>query len=197
MSGYLTAVISIVIILTAFLICFELKKPSAARLMPIVTLVVIGSVGRIIFAFVPQVQPLTAIVIISGACLGSSDGAMTGILCAAASNVVLGQGPWTPFQMLAWGIVGALAGLISKTKSGSSLIAITAYSVIAGAIFSIITDFYTIFSLYESMTFSYALTILVTGLIFNVSHMIFNAIFVAILYTPFKHMLTRVRKKYL
>ena len=183
MSGYLTAVISIVIILAAFLICFELKKPSAARLMPIVTLVVIGSVGRIIFAFVPQVQPLTAIVIISGACLGPSDGAMTG--------------PWTPFQMLAWGIVGALAGLISKTKSGSSLIAITAYSVIAGAIFSIITDFYTIFSLYESMTFSYALTILVTGLIFNVSHMIFNAIFVAILYTPFKHMLTRVRKKYL
>lgn len=197
MSGYLAAVMSVIIIIAAFLTCFELKKPSAARLMPIVSLVVIGSVGRIIFAFIPQIQPVTAIVIIAGACLGPADGFMTGVLCAAVSNVALGHGPWTPFQMLAWGVVGALAGLIAKTKTGSSLAVMTVYSVIAGAIFSVITDLYTITSLFDTMTVPYALTIFATGLLFNISHMIFNAVFILILYLPFRHMLKRVRKKYL
>lgn len=197
MNGYLAAVISIIIIITAFLVCFELKKPSAARLMPIVMLVVIGSVGRIIFAFIPQVQPVTAIVIIAGACLGPADGFMTGVLCAAVSNIALGHGPWTPFQMLAWGVTGVLAGVIAKTKVGSSLAAMTVYSVFAGAIFSVITDLYTVASLFETMTVSYALTIILTGLVFNISHMIFNAVFILILYLPFRHMLKRVRKKYL
>lgn len=197
MNGYLTAVISIFIIIAAFLVCFELKKPSAARLMPIVTLVVIGSVGRIIFAFMPQVQPVTAIVIIAGACLGPADGFMTGALCAAVSNVALGHGPWTPFQMLAWGAIGAIAGLIAKTKVGSSLFVMTVYSVFAVVIFSVITDLYTVSSLFETMTASLAVTVFLTGLVFNTPHMIFNAVFMVILYLPFRHMLKRVRKKYL
>lgn len=197
MSGFAAIFLAAVLIVIAYFACFELKKPSAERLMPIVMLVVIGSLGRVVFAFIPQVQPTTAIVIIAGAVLGSSDGFMTGALCALASNLLLGQGPWTPFQMIAWGTVGLLAGLIAKLPFGKSVFVMTVYSAVAAMIFSVITDFYTVSTFWDSMTVPYALSIFTAGLIFNISHAVGNVIFMLILYYPLRHMLERVRAKYI
>lgn len=197
MNGFWIALVCAVIIILGYFLCFELKKPSVQRIMPIVILVALGSVGRIVFAFIPQVQPTTAIVIIAGATLGSTDGFMTGALCALVSNVILGQGPWTPFQMIAWGIVGALAGLISKIKYGGALPVMTVYSAVAAFIYSILVDVYTVMTFWEGMTLTYALTVFSAGIVFNVSHMIGNVIFMLILFVPFNHMLKRVKLKYL
>lgn len=197
MNGFWAALSCAVIIILGYFLCFELKKPSVQRIMPIVILVALGSVGRIVFAFIPQVQPTTVIVIIAGAALGSADGFMTGALCALVSNVIMGQGPWTPFQMIAWGIVGALAGLISKMKYGATLPVMTVYSAIAAFMYSIFVDVYTVTTFWEGMTVNYALTIFSAGMVFNVSHMIGNVIFMLILFVPFNHMLKRVKLKYL
>lgn len=197
MNGFWVALVCAVIIILGYFLCFELKKPSVQRIMPIVILVALGSVGRIVFAFIPQVQPTTAIVIIAGATLGSTDGFMTGALCALVSNVILGQGPWTPFQMIAWGIVGALAGLISKIKYGTTLPVMIVYSAVAAFIYSILVDVYTVMTFWEGMTLTYALTVFSAGIVFNVSHMIGNVIFMLILFVPFNHMLKRVKLKYL
>ncbi len=197
MSGFLIALFCAIIIVAAYFLCFELKKPTAARLMPIVVLVALGSVGRVIFAFVPQFQPTTAIVIIAGAALGSTDGFMTGALCALVSNIILGHGAWTPFQMIAWGTVGALAGVVSKFRFGETLVGMTIYSALAAFLYSLIMDTYTVSSLWQIMTSSYALTIYSAGLFFNILQMIGNIVFMLILYVPFNHMLKRVRLKYL
>lgn len=196
MNGLVLTLICAVIIILGYFFCFEFKKPTAQRIMPIVILVALGSVGRIIFAFVPQVQPVTAIVIIAGATLGSTDGFMTGALCALVSNVILGQGLWTPFQMLAWGIIGALSGLISKAKYGDTLPVMIVFSAVAAFLYSFIVDIYTIASFWNTMTLAYALTIFTTGMVFNISHMIGNIIFVFLLFAPFKYMIKRVKIKY-
>lgn len=197
MNGFTAALVCAVIIILGYFMCFELKKPSVQRIMPIVILVALGSVGRIIFAFIPQVQPTTVIVIIAGSALGSADGFMTGALCALVSNAILGQGPWTPFQMIAWGLVGALAGFISKIKYGGSFPVMTIYSVIAAFMYSVLMDMYTVMTFWEGMTVNYALTIFSAGIVFNVSHMIGNVIFMLILFVPFNHMLKRVKQKYI
>lgn len=197
MNGLVLTLICAGIIILGYFFCFELKKPTAQRIMPIVVLVALGSVGRIIFAFVPQIQPVTAIVIIAGATLGSTDGFMTGALCALVSNVILGQGPWTPFQMLAWGIIGALSGHISKVKYGDTLPVMIVFSAVAAFLYSFIVDIYTVSSFWDTMTLSYAITIFTTGMVFNISHMIGNVIFVFLLFAPFKYMIKRVKTKYL
>ena len=74
----------------------------------------VASAGRVVFNFLPQIQPVTAIVIIMGVYCGKQTGFLTGSLCALVSNLFLGQGPWTPFQMLAWGLVGVLAAVLAK-----------------------------------------------------------------------------------
>ena len=65
-----------------------------------------------LFAPVPSVQPVTVIVAAAGVALGPRRGFAVGALAALASNFFLGQGPHTPWQMLAWGGCGLLAGLL-------------------------------------------------------------------------------------
>ena len=71
-----------------------------------------AALGRVAFAALPNVKPTTDIVLISGYVLGGAPGFMVGAIAALASNLFFGQGPWTPWQMVAWGGVGLFgAGL--------------------------------------------------------------------------------------
>ncbi len=99
--------------------------------------------------------------------------------------------------MIAWGTVGALAGVVSKFRFGETLVGMTIYSALAAFLYSLIMDTYTVSSLWQIMTSSYALTIYSAGLFFNILQMIGNIVFMLILYVPFNHMLKRVRLKYL
>lgn len=80
---------------------------SAKELALIATLGAAAAAGRVLFAAVPGVQPVTVIVVAAGVALGLRSGIAVGALAALVSNFFLGQGPWTPFQMLAWGACGA------------------------------------------------------------------------------------------
>ena len=63
-------------------------------------------VGR----FIPFFKPIAALTIIAAVYLGGETGFMVGAMAALMSNFYFGQGPWTPFQMLAWGMIGLIAG---------------------------------------------------------------------------------------
>ena len=85
---------------------------SAAELALIGSLAGIAAAGRVLFAAVPGVQPVTVIAVAAGAALGARAGMAVGATAALVSNLFLGQGPWTPWQMLGWagcGLAGALA----------------------------------------------------------------------------------------
>ena len=197
---YLFLTIHILINLS-FFVFFELQKPSVRDFIPIAVICSGASLGRLIFSFIPQVQPVTVLVIITGAAYGPLYGYITGSLCALFSNMLLGQGLWTFFQMTAWGAVGFFAGLIAspfKSKKGYTspleLIAFLIYGFFSAILFSVITDSMTISYLGKALNFASAIATFITGIIFNIGHGIFNVILILILYKPLKRKLIRCRR---
>jgi energy-coupling factor transport system substrate-specific component len=95
---------------------YERGRPDARIVALVGTLAAFGALGRIAFAAIPNVKPTTDIVLISGYALGGAPGFVVGAVAALTSNFFFGQGPWTPWQMAAWGLTGVLgAGLASVT----------------------------------------------------------------------------------
>jgi energy-coupling factor transporter ATP-binding protein EcfA2 len=98
--------ISLLVLLEAagpFLLLFEKRRLRARELVVIAVLCALAVGGRAAFFMVPEVKPMTALVILAGAALGGETGFVVGATAAFASNLFFGQGPWTPWQMLAWG----------------------------------------------------------------------------------------------
>ncbi len=118
---YITSLLVIIETMIPFLFVFEGRKPKARELVVISVLCAIGVVGRIAFSAIPQFKPTLAIVIISGICFGSETGFLVGATTAFVSNFFFGQGPWTPWQMFAFGITGFLAGILFKKKTRLTL----------------------------------------------------------------------------
>lgn len=91
---------------------YERMRPDSRIIALVATLAAFGALGRIAFAAVPNVKPTTDIVLIAGYALGGGPGFAVGALAGLASNFFFGQGPWTPWQMAAWGATGVIgAGL--------------------------------------------------------------------------------------
>src|ERR671932_882052 len=92
---------------------YERSRPAAKVVGLVAALAALATVGRIAFAPIPNVKPTTDIVLFAGYALGPVPGFMVGTVAALASNVFFGQGPWTPWQMLGWGIAGVIGGLLA------------------------------------------------------------------------------------
>ena len=109
--------ISLLIILETmlpFVLVFESRKPQARELVVIAVLCAIGVAGRAAFFMLPHFKPVAAMVIIAGVAFGGEAGFLVGAMTGFASNFFFGQGPWTPWQMFAYGIIGFLAGVLFK-----------------------------------------------------------------------------------
>ena len=99
---------------------YERSHPTARVIALVATLAALAALGRIAFAPLPNVKPTTDIVLISGYVLGGAPGFAVGAVAALASNLFFGQGPWTPWQMVAWGGVGlAGAGARADRRAGA------------------------------------------------------------------------------
>ncbi len=207
MNNYLIIAISInCIINLIFLVLFERSKPTPKDFLPIVVMCSAACLGRLVFSIIPQVQPVTTLVIITGASLGPVYGFITGSASALFSNMLLGQGVWTLFQMTAWGMVGFIAGIIGKlfktynkqkktSKSIFELIVFIVYGFTSAIIYSITTDTLTISYLGNTLSISSAIVIFITGIAFNISHGIFNSILICMLYNPLTRKLNRIMLK--
>jgi Predicted membrane protein len=99
-----------------FLLVFEHRKPRVREIILICSLSAIAVIGRMAFFMLPEFKPVVAIVIISALCLGPESGFLVGALSGFVSNSFFGQGPWTPWQMFSFGIIGFLAGILSKKR---------------------------------------------------------------------------------
>jgi energy-coupling factor transport system substrate-specific component len=93
---------------------YERSQPSSRTVALVATLAALATLGRIAFAPLPDVKPTTDIVLISGYALGGAPGFAIGAVSALASNIFFGQGPWTPWQMLAWGLCGIVGALLAR-----------------------------------------------------------------------------------
>ena len=114
--GALPATLMIVTAAVAFfLLRFENSRPRARDIVPVVVMSAIAALGRAAFAALPGFKPMSAVVIVTGLSFGPQSGFLCGALGALCSNMLLGQGMWTPWQMYAWGVMGYLAGLWRNT----------------------------------------------------------------------------------
>lgn len=111
---YITSLLIILYTMIPFFLVFERRKPQARELVVIAVLCVIAVVSRTAFIWAPHFKPMTAIIIITGMAFGAEAGFLTGAVSGFVSNFIFGQGPWTPWQMFAFGIAGFLAGLLCR-----------------------------------------------------------------------------------
>ena len=111
---YICSVLIIIYAMAPFFVSFEGRKPQARELVIIAVMCALAVASRIVFMWIPHFSPIGAIVMLSGIAFGAQAGFFTGALSMFASNFIMGQGAWTPWQMFAFGIAGLVAGLIAE-----------------------------------------------------------------------------------
>jgi energy-coupling factor transporter ATP-binding protein EcfA2/uncharacterized membrane protein len=111
---YFIALLILLETMLPFALVFESRKPQARELVVIAMLCAVGVAGRAAFFMLPEFKPIVALVIIAGVAFGGETGFLVGAITMLASNVLFGQGPWTPWQMFAMGIIGFIAGVLFR-----------------------------------------------------------------------------------
>lgn len=191
---HLLSLIGVVLACLPFLLRFEQKRPKARELVVIAAMSAISVSGRVLFAFVPGFKPVTALTIITGSALGPEAGFLSGALTAFVSNLFFGQGPWTPFQMLIWGLIGFLSGLLPQLLEKRWFLLL--YGVLSGLLFSLGMDVWTVLAIDNSFSWSRYSAVLLTSLPFAAIYAASNVVFLLLLYRPIKRKLDRLKEKY-
>ncbi|MDO4486761.1 MAG: ECF transporter S component [Bacillota bacterium] len=188
----------IVYAIIPFFVGFERRRPKAREIVILAVLIAVATVGRAAFFMIPNFKPVLAIVIISGVALGKESGFLVGAMSAFVSNFLFGQGPWTPWQMIAMAVVGYLAGLIFHRFSGSfNRPALVVFGAIAAfVIYGLIVDLWTILVMTPDPTLETAVMVYSAALYFNLIHAAATVIFLLLLAKPMIGKLERVKVKY-
>lgn len=190
-------VVSISIILLIFR--FESRKVEARELVLLAVLAAIAAVGRIPFASIPSVQPTSFVIMISGYVFGAESGFMIGAVAALASNMILGQGPWTPWQMTAWGLIGLTAGLLRNTAFMNHSLGRILFGIIWGFLFGWIMNIWGFFSFTQStgtITLNEIITYFAGSAFFDSLHAFSNAVLLVFFGNSWIKTLIRFKRKY-
>lgn len=176
---------------------FEWSKPGLRQIMPAVVLGAIAAAGRVLFAPVPDCKPVSAVCVLAGAVFGRRCGFMVGALAALVSNFFFGQGPWTPWQMYGWGMVGYLAGVLSDVGAFDRFRpAVYVYGFCSALLFGIVLDSWHVIGYVSPLTWQGALLAYGAGLPFNVVHGVATVAFLLVIWAPWRRKLERIRAKY-
>jgi len=146
------------------------------KLTLIALLCALAIVGRYAFTFLPNVQPVTAIIIVGGLFLGPVAAFMMALLITFLSNVILGMGIWSIWQVLAWGIIGVISGLLGKWNRRIPLYMIVLFAVFSGYFYGFLV------SLVTYQIAGHFWPYYLAGLPFDTMHAIGNGLFIIILY---------------
>ena len=193
--------ISLLIILETMIpfgFAFENRKPKARELVIISALCAIGVAGRTVFFMLPQFKPVAAIVIISGVAFGGETGFLVGAITAFVSNFFFGQGPWTPWQMFSFGIIGFLAGImfqkgiLRKTKTDMCVFGFLATFVIYGGIMNPAS----VIMWQSNININMVLSSYVMGMPFDFIHAVSTVFFLFFATEPMLEKLERIKIKY-
>ncbi len=187
-------IISLAIAVMALLLFaagFERKTTGSRRLVIVSVMIALCFAGR----FIPFLKPISALTIITALYLGGEAGFLVGAMTAVLTNFYFGQGPWTAFQMLAWGLIGFIAGLLAEPlKRKKALLLI--YGALAGVGYSLIMDIWTVLWYAEGFSIKLYLGAIVTAIPYTLSYAVSNVLFLAVLAKPFGEKLDRIKTKY-
>lgn len=145
-------------------------------------LAALGVVGRTFFVFLPNVQPVTSLIIICGILLGPVDAVLLAILTTFLSNMILGMGIWSIWQIVSWGCIGLISGLIGRKFTFIPLYILVLISLISGYLYGFIISL-TTYQITGSFWPYY-----LAGLPFDTNHAIGNVLFMILIYPPIKYL---------
>ena len=192
------ALLSVILAFAAcvpFFLRFEKRKAMARETVLLAVMVALSVAGRVAFSLTPNIKPVTALVVLTALYFGPEAGFLTGSLSALLSNIYFGQGPWTPFQMFAWGILGFAAGLLQRPlKKHFWLLLI--YGAFAGVAFSMLMDVYTTLSFGEGFRLDRYFGFVLSALPFTAVYAVSNVLFLLVLRLPLGHILDRIKRRY-
>ncbi|MBS5938812.1 MAG: ECF transporter S component [Clostridium sp.] len=178
-----------------FFSLFERRKSRAREIVPIAVMSAIAAIGRFAFAMIPQFKPVAAIVIITGISFGAETGFLTGAISALVSNFFFGQGPWTPWQMFGFGVIGFLAGIyiykIIKNK-----LSICIFGGLSGYLYGLIVNLWTVLSYGSPITKEGIIATYTLSIPFDTIYAVSTVIFLYILAMPKKEKMGRLKMKY-
>ena len=147
---------------------------------------------------IPEFKPVAAIVIVSAICLGPESGFLVGALAGFVSNFFFGQGPWTPWQMFSYGIVGFLAGLLYRkkilrpNKASICIFGALATFVVYGGLMNL----YSVLTLTTAVTKESVVATYLAGIPFDLVHAGSTALFLFLIGKPMVKKINRIRVKY-
>ena len=195
---YLISMLIIACSFLPFIMVFERRRPQARELMVIAVMVAITVAGRAAFFMLPQFKPLVAIVIIAAVSFGPEAGFLTGAVATFVSNFFFGQGPWTPWQMFACGIIGFIAGLLFKEgRLPKNRVIICVYGGLATLlIYGVLLNFASLIMWTSEINKANLIAIYASGLPMDMVHAVASVIFLAVLADPMLEKLERIKIKY-
>ena len=195
---YFISMMIILETLLPFVFLFESRKPRARELVILAVVCAIAIAGRAAFFMLPQFKPVIAIVIVAGVAFGGEAGFLIGATGGFISNMFFGQGPWTPWQMFAFGIVGFLAGVLSHKgllrTSPASLAAFGAFAALV--VYGLIMDTSMVLIYQANITRMMLLAAILQGIPFNLVHAAATVVFISIIARPLLEKLDRIKIKY-
>ena len=194
----LTSLLIVAETMLPFFLTFEGRKPQARELVILSVLSALAIGGRAVFFALPGFKPVAAMVILTGVAFGGEAGFMVGAMTMLCSNVLFGQGPWTPWQMFAMGTMGLLSGilfrkgLLHRDRTILSVFGFLVTLVIYGGIMNPAS----VLMYQPNVNRQMILTALITGVPADAVHALSTAFFLWFLSEPMLEKLDRVKVKY-
>lgn len=196
-SSSFPAVITTGVIAVLFFSYFYFEKSSmgAKEIALIATLSAFSAAARVLFAPLPNIKPTTFLVALSGYVFGPYEGFLIGGTGAFISNIFLGQGAWTPWQMFAWGIVGLISGVMGKSHRKMPVLAFSVICFLYGFMFDWIMNLWHVLGFIRPITVKSIALAYASGLTFDIMHACGNFVFSIIFYNNFYKVLTRFKRR--
>lgn len=192
----LMSLIVAALVIVYYYMRFEERKSDAKEIGIVATLAALSVAGRCLFAAIPNVKPSTFIIIITGYVFGPLSGFMVGATTALVSNIFFGQGPWTIWQMLAWGLAGFVAGLLGPKKRIEGRWALALYCAAWGILFGWFMNMYFVLGFVHPAGWSAFVTTCAASVWFDALHAAGNFIFAFLLGPTLVTMLRRYQARF-
>lgn len=173
---------------------FEKSSITAQEIALIATMSSLAAMARIAFSPVASFKPTTFIVMITGYVFGAQTGFIVGAITALTSNFFLGQGPWTPWQMLGWGICGVLAAWLGSRQNEYRPLPFIILSGACGYLYGWLLNIWHWVAFIYPLNIKTLLAVYTASFAFDSLHAFGNVIFAAIFGKPFFRILYRYRK---
>lgn len=196
-NKYLLIAFILIVLFFIFLLgSFEKNKIESNEIVIIAILAALAAISRIPFAAFPSVQPTSFIIIMTGIVFGRQTGFLVGIISVFVSNLFLGQGPWTLWQMLAWGLMGLTAGYFKDKDWLEGSLRLLSFGFVWGIVFGWIMNLWILIGFISPFIWKAVIATYIASFYFDLAHALSTVLFLKLFAKKWIQIFQRIKMKY-